>query len=113
MNIKLSTGEVAFKISESELSDLLEGRSILLRLETGPYILAGEIRPDNDRAQLALDLAPKENGLCIGLGAPSSVLRTLAQMGKNREGISFQAGAIKIVLQVDVRTDTRPRGGTT
>lgn len=106
MNVKIEEGALTFKIREVGLEALLRGESLKNRARVGSMDLCISIKPA-DGDGLCADLKMIAGGLMLEAEAGMIVLKTLADMGKSREGITVMQDGTSITLQVDVKNDNR------
>lgn len=105
MNVKFSENAVTFKISEEELYRLSNGQDV-----ENIYALGGavchrieSVGDQKDEMMLVI------NDMSMILHVPMRHIKTLLNIGKNREGIHTNIGDTKLSLQVDIRKDSRKR----
>lgn len=114
MNVKISENAVTFKITEDELNFLLTGKSLEKKILIGKndFVMVIDPHPpeycaDFKEAPLKLILDRAES--CLILFTTMDEIRKLADMGKSRDGLSAHVGGLDILLQVDVRHDSREK----
>jgi hypothetical protein len=103
MNIKISEGEIAFKIKESELSLLLEGNIIRSEVFVGKGALLIEIDPNHEGQLLCPEIVSSKNGFCFLLRTSPLSIRDLAALGRSRDGVVSEWNNLKVSLCVDIR----------
>lgn len=102
MNLRISEGQLRFRITRDELQQLLNGRPLRMALPLArTYHYSVEISDGWDT------LALKEDGHSWTLLADSHALKAFAEQLPSREGLSKEvlvAGKpLTLVLEVDVR----------
>ncbi len=114
MKVKVSASSVTFKITEHEMKGLLSGSVIEEKVIIGRTHFSMVIDPDPhefyedfNTAPLKLILDKAES--CLMLCTTPEEIRKLSDMGKNAKGLFAHVDGIDIILQVDVRSDSRPR----
>ncbi|MDD3020266.1 MAG: hypothetical protein PHX61_04700 [Alphaproteobacteria bacterium] len=105
MNIKLSAHSVTFKISEEELKSLLESSHLNETISVSGKHLSFLIEPVHS---IEAEFILNEN-FSISLKVPDKKIQELAEIGKSRDGLCIFQKDINILLQVDVRSDTRSK----
>lgn len=103
MNVRLESGSARFKISEEELKKLVAGEALEESIDCGEGGLIVAIVPSGSGGALSLAYS----GHTLRLHAPEMVLDYLANLGRSREGIEQDSAGLKLVLQVDFRTQKR------
>jgi len=105
MNIKFSSQSVIFKISEVELKQLIGGIPLNETVIVPERKISFLIEPVNSlKDEFSID----EN-FVVFLRVPEKKLQELENMGKDRDGVCIVQDGLTILLQVDVRSDTRPK----
>lgn len=114
MKVKISEEAVVIKLAEAELARLLDDRFLETRVDIGPArfclaidLSAGGETPGCKEAPLRFLAGQSESRLTL-YTTPEEIQK-LADMGKDRDGLSFQSGNVVCRLQVDVRSDSRSR----
>lgn len=108
MNLKISDGEIIFKILEAELNCLIEEKSVCLKSALGRVAFMAEILVVDGRPS-ELKFNADHAKVNLALQVSTEDLRALREMGKDRDGISMMCGDTKVYLQVDLKSDSRPR----
>ncbi len=108
MNIKLSAHSVTFKISEEELQFLLADNHLNETISVSGRNFSFFIEPVHS---MDTEFFLNED-FSISLKVSDKKIQELAEMGKSRDGICIFQKDINILLQVDVRSDTRPKRET-
>ncbi|PJB72768.1 MAG: hypothetical protein CO093_02220 [Alphaproteobacteria bacterium CG_4_9_14_3_um_filter_47_13] len=103
MNVKISSGEMRFKITAEELEHLKKGIPLVERLVVGRQKLTLAIDPVgvSDDFIVSYD----ENTIRLLVSAPK--IQALADLGHCREGLEQVTDHLTISLQVDLRTQRR------
>lgn len=109
MNVKIAENAVTFKITEEELDVLLNGQTLEKIVPMAASDFAMVIDPAGENSDVPLKLIFGHNESRLILCTSPEQIRTLAAMGKSREGLSCHWNGLDIALQVDVRADSRPR----
>lgn len=114
MIVKFSDGSITFKITEDEMRQLLADSSLEKKIMIGQkqFGMAVDLnahRYSDDKRESPLRLIPDPSGFGVLMLATREEIQKLADLGKNREGISVKNGDLEVILQVDVRGDGRPR----
>lgn len=99
MNLKISDKSFRFRITNEELSDLIQGRDLDQRVCVGQHCFSYRITSAADGPEMKLRMAVA--GFCLYV--PRQALEDLAALGRSKDGISFVQGGVEIALQVDVR----------
>ncbi len=93
------------------MRQLLSGISLQTKTSIGAAIFSMAITLFNDKdsakAPLRLLYSPTESG--VHLCVTREDVETLAEMGKDKNGLAMKAGPTDIFLQVDMRRDSRSR----
>lgn len=114
MKVKISEDAVVFKLAEVEMERLLADRFLETKINIGHSHLCIAIdlnahKEFPDYKESSLRLLPDRSESCLMLFTTPEEIRKLADMGKDRDGLSFRSGDIECCLQVDVRKDSRSR----
>jgi len=109
MNVKISNQNLLFKISETELVSLSRGETIEVSVNFGASVLLCSICSQRDNAPNAVGMCLDRSEAYIYLNVPMTDIQKLSNMGKNREGLAYETGQIRAVLQVDVRSVSRDK----
>ncbi|MCB1537622.1 MAG: hypothetical protein H6865_04190 [Rhodospirillales bacterium] len=109
MNVKLAGHEVIFKISETELYELERAGHLELKIMLGGMVMAIEITVSETIQKPVLHLSTDRSEACLGLSVTLSDITNLKDKGKDRDGLMWFTDGTKTLLQVDLKTDTRPR----
>lgn len=107
MNIKIGQGGILFKISEEELKTLVAGSGLQEEIQIGLSRFMLSIEKSYEENGITLQAELHVPGLCLTISDEN--VRKLLNMGKNKEGISFQVTGTQVTLQVDMRKDSRTR----
>lgn len=105
MNVKIDGEGLRFRLSEDELKTLLNGGTLQETLRIGRRTLG--IAVDSVGASDDLIAVYDENTIRL-LVSPDKV-RELSSMGRSREGLEQTAHGLTVSLQVDFRTQKRPK----
>lgn len=97
MRLRIENNWLGIKITEAELNQLIDGQPLSINA-----LLKVNLAPVNGPSKLLL----KENVLDFSIGTED--LNALMAMGKNRAGLSLQFDELVALLQVDIRSDSRP-----
>jgi len=103
MNIRIQQQDLKFKITQTELENLLGGQSVQSSVSFPERNFSVCIAPVDAANDISVSVADEG----IFFQTPRSVLQELQDIGRNREGIYHQYGDISVTLQVDFRGDTR------
>ena len=103
MNIRIQQQDLKFKITQTELEELLAGQSVQSSVSFPERDFSVCITPVDAANDIAVSAA--DDGIVFQ--TPQSVLQKLQDIGRNREGVHHQYGNISVTLQVDFRGDTR------
>lgn len=114
MKTKISENSITFKITEDEMQRLLSDLSLETKITIGQSNLCMVIDLNahdyfDDFKEVPLRLIPDRSEACIMFCTTPEEIQKLADMGKDRNGLSMKMGDLDICLQVDVRNDSRPR----
>lgn len=114
MKVKISEETVVFKLSEVEMERLLADRCLETKVNIGQshFCIAIDLNAYKefpDYKESPLRLLPDRSESCLMLYTTSEEIQKLADMGKDRDGLSFRSGDVECCLQVDVRNDSRSR----
>lgn len=114
MKVKICNASVTFKISEEELKSLLLGRSLEHKVLIGKSEFSMVIEPNpqelfEDFKEVPLMLILDRSESCLMLCTSTNEIKKLHQMGKSARGLSAKIEGLEVILQVDVRSDTRRR----
>lgn len=103
MNLRISTGQLRFRIAREELDTLLQGDTVEIILPLAKSILHYFIRS----ASLEFPLALQETAGGLTLVVDRSALTALEKQLPSREGIehkiTLNGNTVLLVLEVDVR----------
>lgn len=106
MNVRIDENSLRFRITEEELSQLLQGQELNMETVIGQNCFQAEIIPDPQDKRIFCHMT-QESRLSLHIG--QAHLRELADMGRNRKGVEAMQDPLQISLQVDIRADRRPR----
>lgn len=109
MNVRFEEQNIRFKISEEELKQLMHGRVLNISLGLLVNDMTVLINPNALGDSMEVKHVFDDDTSYITLLVPSHILVDLHNMGKNRDGIEVKQGDLTLLLQVDVRKDSRPR----
>lgn len=109
MNVKISNQNLLFKISEAERISLSAGETIEASINFGSSVLLCSVSPQKDNMPCAVGMCLDHSEAYIYLNIPMMDIQRLSDMGKNREGLAYEIGQIRAVLQVDVRSVSRDK----
>ena len=109
MNVRFEEQNIRFKISGEELKQLMRGHIMRVSLGTLVNSMTVLINPNALGEGMEVKHVFDDDISYITLLVPSHVLFDLHNMGKNRDGIEVKQGDLTILLQVDVRKDSRTR----
>lgn len=103
MNLRISMGQLRFRITREELDTLLQGDTVEIILPLSKKILHYFIRSTSLESPLAI----QENTSGLTLLADRGALTALAKQLPSREGIehsiTLNGNNVLLVLEVDVR----------
>jgi len=97
MRLRIENNWLGFKITETELNQLINGEPLSINA-----LLKVNLFPVNGPSRLLL----KDKVLDFSISVED--VNTLMAMGKNRTGLSLQFDELVVLLQVDIRSDSRP-----
>ncbi len=100
MNVRIENQNARFKITQNELSALLNGDNISLNLS---HMIVVTIKPNGKCSNMKLQHVVDNRVTNLSLIISREKLTALADMGKSREGISSEQNGLLISLQVDIR----------
>lgn len=114
MKVKISEETVVFKLAEVEMERLLADQFLETKINIGQghFCIAIDLNAHKefpDYKESLLRLLPDRSETCLMLYTTPEEIKKLADMGKDRDGLSFRSGDIECRLQVDVRNDSRSR----
>lgn len=114
MKVKISEETVVFKLTEVEMERLLADQFLETKINIGQghFYIAIDLNAHKefpDYKESPLRLLPDRSETCLMLYTTPEEIKKLADMGKDRDGLSFRSGDIECRLQVDVRNDSRSR----
>lgn len=114
MNVKITEKSVTFKITEEELNILSIGQPIEKSVPIGGNDFAMVIDPDpaeyfEDFKDIALKLILDRDESCLMLCTNKDQIRKLIDMGRSKEGLCAHVSGLDVFLQVDLKSDSRPR----
>lgn len=114
MKVKISEDAVVFKLAEAEMERLLADQFLETKISIGQGHLCIAIdlsayKEFPDYKECPLRLLPDRSESCLVLYTTPEEIQRLADMGKDRDGLSFRSGDVECRLQVDVRNDSRTR----
>lgn len=114
MKVKISEEAIVFKIAEAEMERLLADHFLETAVNIGQsrFCMAIDLKAykeSPDYKECPLRLLPDRSGPCLVLCTTPEEIQKLAEMGKDRDGLSFRSGDVECRLQVDVRNDSRSR----
>jgi len=114
MKVKVSASSVTFKITEEEMTGLLAGSVIEEKIVIGKTHFSMVIDPDphefyEDFKKVPLKLILDKAESCLMLCTTPEEIRKLSDMGKSTKGLFAHIDGVDVILQVDVRKDSRPR----
>lgn len=109
MNVRFEEQNIRFKISEEELKQLMQGHIVRVSLGILVNSMIVLINPNALGEEMEVKHVFDDDTSYITLLVPSHVLVDLHNMGKNRDGIEVKQGDLTVLLQVDVRKDSRTR----
>jgi len=104
MNVRMDGTSLRFKITESELEELLEGKVIVNQLPIGGVAMTLLIdpKPVLQEGMYAQCLTEKDSAV-LRLMVGAEKLEQLKAMGKSRDGISVTNAGTTLYLLVDAR----------
>lgn len=107
MKIKIEDKCFRFKISEKELSLLLDGKAVSMKSPILDKNFMVVITPEDNGGDMGFNLSTDDNDVCLDLFVSTASLRDLLDMGRSRGGIKQSIGSSSVTLQVDLRGDKR------
>jgi hypothetical protein len=109
MNVKIDNQSILFKITEEELYVLQAGRKVNVNLSVATLGICFEILPHAQAETLSLASKYMGKETAVALRVSAQAVQRLVDMGKDRDGISINSGGNTLTLQVDMKSDNRPR----
>lgn len=100
MNVRLTSNDIRFRITNEELAALTSGQSLTEALAFADSTLVLSISRAADGSATHLDADP----WCIHLSVSGDDLEALAAAGRSKRGIERRFGAVTVALQVDIRS---------
>lgn len=110
MNVKIKDKAFQFKITEEELSALLNGQCIHAEVKVMNKALVVTINPRSSESIMTSKLVIDDGDVYLTLLLPQQKVQEFSDMGRSRSGMEQQVGDLSITLQVDLRTDSRKIG---
>jgi hypothetical protein len=102
LNLRIDETGIRFRISASELQDLLEGKSLSCTTAAGAPEVVSRVIP-SEEAAMRLDM----QGMCFTLFVPTAEIKRLRDLGKSKSGIVGKQGMAEIALQVDLKSPVK------
>ncbi len=112
MNVKLASQEIIFKITEAELYVLENAKRAECKISLGSMAMVTQIVVQDTIEESVLHLSTDRAEACLGLTVTPLDIRNLKDKGKDRDGLTWLVNGTSVSLQVDLKTDTRPRKAT-
>lgn len=114
MNVKITKNSVTFKITEEEMYVLAKGQQIAEIAPIGGNDLAMVIDPEpaeyfDNVEEVPLKLILDRDESCLMLCTTKEEIGKLVDMGRSKDGVSAHVNGLDVALQVDLKTDCRPR----
>lgn len=103
MNLRMDENGFRFRITPSDLGELLAGKGIEYSLRIGGHRFGCRISPVDACDSMTLEMAV--GGLC--LHAPRAALENLKTMGRSKNGMSVTQDGIVVSLQIDIKLQAR------
>ena len=100
MNVRFTTNEIRFRITEDELHALLGGRTLTERLAFAQETFVFSMAASQNGDATGIDPGPWR----LHVSAGSADLQALVAAGRSKRGIEHQCGPILVALQVDIRS---------
>jgi hypothetical protein len=112
MKVKISEHTVVFKLSETEMERLLANQFLETKVNIGQsnFCIAIDLsayKEFPDYKKFPLRSLPDRSESCLMLYVTPDQIKTLADMGKHKDGLILSSGDVECRLQVDLRSDTR------
>ncbi len=107
MNVKIKDRAFQFKITEEELSTLLNNQCIHTEVKVMDKALVVTINPCGREVIMTSKLVIDDGDVYLTLLLPPQKIQELSDMGRSRAGLEQRVGDLSIVLQVDLRADSR------
>lgn len=112
MKVKISEEAIVFKLAEVEMERLLAFHFLETKINIGQshFCIAIDLNAYKEFPvynESSLRLLPDRSESCLMLYTTPEEIQKLADMGKDRDGLSFRSGDVECFLQVDVRKDSR------
>jgi len=105
MNVRIQEQSLKFKITHSELGDLLKGQKVQSALNLPQANFRVCILPCGTINELQVRMTSEKGGDVMSLIAPQRLLQKLQDLGRNRDGVTGQFGNVRLTLQVDYRKE--------
>ncbi len=110
MNIRIKSQDLRFKISEEELTALLEGGAIREEVIFPGKVFTLMITPVTaDRGDISPHMEIEKSNIHLNLLVSQKILQELADMGRSREGLRREVSGISVCIQVDLFSGKRKR----
>ena len=100
MNVRLTSNDMRFRLTNVELATLESGQTLTEALAFADSTLVLSISRAADGSATHLDAEPGR----IHLSASRDDLEALAAAGRSKRGIERRFGAVTVALQVDIRS---------
>ena len=107
MNVRIENQNLRFKISEKELTQLLDGHCVHTKIVLMDKTLIVCVNPTGHGAKMEGKLVLDQSEVYLNLLIPPSHIQELSDMGRSHAGLEQDIDGMAISLQVDVRADTR------
>lgn len=102
MNVKIKEQNLRFKISEEELTNLLDGRPIHTKTTLFDKTLVVSLNPNGRGESMEPKLVLDQSEAYLNLCVPPADIQALFDLGKNRDGLRQEINGVSITLQVDM-----------
>ena len=100
MNVRLTSNDMRFRLTNVELATLASGQTLTEALAFADSTLVLSISRAADDSPTHLDVGPWR----VHLSAGRDDLEALAAAGRSKRGIERRFGAVTVALQVDIRS---------
>ena len=110
MNVRIEEQKFRVKISEDELSTLVNGHHLHVKIGLMGRILVVTINPQGNCVAMTPKLVMRSDEVYLNLLISSQTVQDLSDIGRSRAGLEQEVDGLLITLQVDVREDSRTVG---
>ena len=107
MNVKIENAELRYKITEADLNELLRGQFLRTEAQIADQHFVVTICPIENDGGVNCRLCAEGKDTYLTLFLPTKEILTLSDMGRNRKGLAYHIGDLKVIVQVDIHEDSR------